>query len=166
MKILIAYSSSTLNTEKIANALMNNLTDHEVELLLVDFNTESIKLSDYELVLFGSGIYLGVASNYLTDFVQNAIDYPKKFAVFYSCGSKQPCPHAFDTLIEIMSKHSSEYLGEWHCFGEVFYSYSSDDFIEAQKNYEKLGFHPSEQDFESATNFVKSILSNIDANQS
>ncbi len=42
MKILIAYYTSTKNTEKIARAIRNDLTDHEVELLDVEFDTKPI----------------------------------------------------------------------------------------------------------------------------
>ncbi len=158
MSILIAYYTSTKNTEKIAHAIKDGLPDHDVELLDVEFDTKPISMSGYDLVIFGSGVYLGIAAGDLTEFVKNAIDYPKRFAVFYSSGRKEPYPHAFDALRRIMSQHSSIYLGEFYCFGEPYYYYSDDDYREAQRHHIELGFHPDEKDFENALNFVKSIL--------
>src|SRR5271157_5824456 len=111
-----------------SKVIKNNLTDHEVELLDVDFRTKPISLIDYNLIIFGSGVYYSVVPGNLTEFVKKAIDYPKKFVVFYSCTRKEPYPHALDTLREIMCNHSSIYVEEFHCLGEPFYYYSDDDY--------------------------------------
>lgn len=56
MKILIAYHSTTGNTEKVAKAIKEGITGHEVDLLNVK-GIDPSSLGSYDLAFVGSGIF-------------------------------------------------------------------------------------------------------------
>ncbi len=157
MKILIAYCTSSDNSEKLARAMESALNQEDVDLIEVGYKT-IIDLSSYELTILGSGIYLGHVCIQIIDMVRNSTNFPPKFAFFYSRQRKEPYPNAFKPIKEIFESNGSEFLGEFNCLGEDFSPYTNEEFTDAQENFERQGFHPNKEDLKDAKVFAKSLI--------
>ncbi|MBN1799964.1 MAG: flavodoxin domain-containing protein [Candidatus Lokiarchaeota archaeon] len=126
MKIHIVYYTSTGNTRKIALAIRSALDNHDVDVLeLEDYQPRN--LIDYELLILGSGVYLGLVGDKLIEFVRNAINFTLKYACFYSRERKEPYPDCFQPIREEADLRGSNCIGEFHCLGEPFTYYSNEE---------------------------------------
>ena len=157
MKILIAYCTSSNNSEKIAKAMGDVLNQEDVDLVEAGYTT-IIDLGSYELIILGSGIYLGHVCIQIIDLVRNSPNFPPKFACFYSRQRTEPYPKAFNPIKEILESNGSEFLGEFNCLGEYFSPYTSEEFKDAQENFKMYGFHPNEKDLKDAQFFARSLI--------
>ena len=173
MKILVTYFSGTGNTEKVANAIKDGITGHEVDLFpvkSVDPNT----LSSYDLVFLGSGIYGFNVSRKLNSLVKKAPELPSNFAYFYTHGSQKPWPKAFNSVNNIIEKQNCQVLGEFDCCGENLVPkaqeqreamrsrLSPEERKEAEDIFLKfVKGHPNEEDFENAKKFTHSIIQKL-----
>jgi len=160
MKILIAFYTSTGNTKRIALSMKKVLENYDIDLLEID-DYESRDLSGYDLIILGSGVYLGVVGDKLIELVRNALNFPPKYACFYSCQSKEPYHNCFKPIKEAAEQKGSKYLGEFHCLGEPFNYYSGEEYVEAQKKFDELGFHPDKKDLENAKQFILDIIKQV-----
>lgn len=157
MKILIAFCTSSGNSEKIARSMKEALNQEDVDLIKVDYST-IINLGSYDLIILGSGIYLGHVCIQIIDLVRNSPKFPSKFAFFYSRQRKEPYPNAFNPIKEIFESNGSGFLGEFNCLGEYFSPYSNEEFEDAQVNFKEYGLHPDEKDLNKARIFAKSLI--------
>ena len=83
MKILIAYHSTTGNTEKVAKAIKEGITGPEVDLLNVK-GIDPSSLGSYDLAFVGSGIFAFNVSRKLAMFVKKIPELPPNLAYFYT----------------------------------------------------------------------------------
>ena len=173
MKIIITYFSGTGNTEKVANAIKEGLTGHEVDLLPVK-SVDPTTLDSYDLVFLGSGIYAFNASRKVMTLIKKASHLPPNFAYFYTHESLNPWPEAFKTVNDLIEKQNCKLLGEFECCGENLVplakqqrealqsTLSPEERKEHEENYQKyVKGHPDEQDLENAKNFAKSIVEKL-----
>jgi flavodoxin len=173
MKILIAYYSSTGNTEKIANAIKEGITGHDVDLLPVK-KIDPNNLSSYDLVFLGSGIYAFNVSRKVTTLIKKAPNLPSSFAYFYTHESVSPWPKAFKSVNTLIEKQKCHLLGEFECCGENLVSLaqeqrearlstlSPEERKQVEENFENyVKGHPDAKDLENAKKFAVSILDKL-----
>ena len=173
MKILVTYFSGTGNTEKVANAIKEGLTEHEVDLLPVK-KTDPESLGSYDLVFLGSGIYAFNASRKCLTLVKKAQKLPPNFAYFYTHESINNWPDAFKTINEINEKQNCQLLGEFECCGENLVALakeqreaaqsrlSEEERRELEENFQKyVKGHPDAHDLENAKKFAISIIEKL-----
>jgi len=116
MKILVAYSSRTGNTKKIAEAIYGEIQENKVINEIDSLNN----LEGYDIIFLGFPIETFGPSQKVKDFMKNH-SKNKKIALFITHGS----PEFSDFLtnwIEESKKcldDSSEILGVFNCQGEV-----------------------------------------------
>lgn len=173
LKILVAYYSGTGNTEKIARAIKEAITEHDVDLLPVTrVNPESLK--SYDLIFLGSGIYAFNVSRKVMTLVKKSAELPSNFAYFYTHESLKSWPNAFKSVNKILEEKNCKVLGEFDCCGENLVEKAQeqreamksrlppeesrkieDDYLKYVKG------HPNEKDLENAKKFTREILNKI-----
>lgn len=147
MKILLIIKSKhQQNTLKIAEAMSEvaPLTIVELE------NVKNYKLSDYDIVGFGSGIYYGKHDKQLIDFVKTLCD-KEKYCFIISTSSSKNYSKNNRALIELLQSKNKIVLGSFGCRGfDKFFIFNL--FGGMNKN------HPDEVDFENAQQFINEII--------
>jgi flavodoxin len=175
MKILVAYFSTTGNTEKVAKAINEGITGHEVDLLNVK-GTDPNSLGSYDFAFVGSGIFGFNVSRKLTTFVKKIPELPPKVAYFYTHESPQQgaYPDCFKSVNRIIEKTNCEVVGTFDCCGEnlvekaeeqrqAFRSrLSPEEGKKAEEDFLNLvKEHPDTQDLENAKKFAASIIDKL-----
>jgi flavodoxin len=175
LKILVAYFSTTGNTEKVAKAIKEGITGHDVDLLDVK-SIDPNSLNSYDLVFLGSGIFAFNVSRKLTALVKKAPQLPSKFVYFYSHEAPQQgaYPDCFKSVNNIIEQSNCEVLGVFDCCGEnlnekaeeqrqMFRTrLSPEEVKKAEEDFLNLvKGHPDAQDLENAKNFAASIINKI-----
>ena len=147
MKILaIVKSKHNDNTLKIAEAMAEvaplTITDLE--------NVKHFKLSEYDIVGFGSGIYFGKYDKELFKFLQKVCDKKYYSFVFSTSGSKNYKKNN-SALVKLLESKNKTVLGSFGCPGlDKFFIFAL--FGGINKN------HPDINDFEAAQNFILDII--------
>ena len=175
MKILVAYFSTTGNTEKVAKAIKEGITGHEVDLLDVK-GSDPNSLGSYDLAFIGSGVFGFNVSRKVAVFVKKVPQLPPKLAYFYTHENPQQGAYSdcFKSVNKIIEKSNCEVLGQFDCCGEnlaekaelqrqAFRSSLSpeekkkaeDDFLNLVKG------HPDVQDLENAKKFAVLIINKL-----
>ncbi|MDE6597188.1 MAG: flavodoxin [Clostridia bacterium] len=147
MKILIVVKSKhNDNTLKIAEAMSEvaPVTLTELE------NVSNYKLSEYDIVGFGSGIYFGKHDKELLKFVKSVCDKKAYSFVFSTSGSKN-----FEknnrTLVKLLESKNKVVLGSFGCTGHDKF------FIFALGGGLNKG-HPNMDDFDAAQSFILEVI--------
>ena len=145
MKTLITYHSEHHgNTEKIARAISTTL-DAE---LLKSQNIKGIKIEDYELIGFGSGIYYGKFHQELYRFVRNSPEQNgTKSFIFSTTGSKSYSEIAHKSFTASLVEKGFNVIGEFSCLG--FDTALSTEGINKGR--------PNTDDLQKAVRFAKSL---------
>ncbi len=172
LKILVAYFSTTGNTEKVAKAINEGITGHDVDLLDVK-GIDPSSLGSYDLVFLGSGIFAFNVSRKLMTLVKKATELPPKFAYFYThqVPQQKAYPDGFKSVNKIIEKSNCEVLGTFDCCGEnlvekadeqrqaLLSTLSPEERKKSEENFLNLvKGHPDAEDLENAKNFAKSII--------
>ncbi|MFW9899068.1 MAG: flavodoxin family protein [Candidatus Thorarchaeota archaeon] len=175
MKILVAYFSTTGNTEKVAKAIKEGITEHEVDLLDIK-GADPSSLSSYDVAFIGSGLFGFNVSRKLTAFVKKAADLPPKFVYFYTheAPQKGAYPDCFKSVNTIIEKSNCEVLGMFDCCGENLVEKAEEQrqamrsrlSPEERKKSEEdwlnlVKGHPDAQDLENAKIFATSIINRL-----
>ena len=117
MKALLIYVSVHHgNTEKVARS-MANLLDAE---LVQPKQADAVRLEQYDLIGFGSGVYFGRHHASLLDFVDRLhMVRDKKAFIFSTSGLRKiPFVHDFDrSLKERLRRKGFDVIGEFSCRG-------------------------------------------------
>lgn len=150
MKTLIVYVSIHHgNTKKLAEAMADVLDGELIRPSEVDIN----KLSDYDLIGFGSGIYFGKHHKSLLNLVDKLpkLDDKKAF-IFSSSGMKEGgLFNRFYTAIkEKLREKGVNVIGEFSCLG--FDTYGPLKLIGGISKG-----RPNEKDLENARAFARSL---------
>lgn len=162
MNILVAYSSSTGNTKKLAEGIYNNIVNNKK----LSINISSIKdvesIDNYEAILVGYWVDKGGPNREAEEFMKRIIN--KKVGIFATLGAYPDSEHAFNSLIrgEEIVKHNNQVIGKYICQGAVspklierFKSLESDNYHaitdEKLRRYKIASLHPNEADILSAS---------------
>lgn len=147
MKILtIVKSKHNDNTLKIAEAM-----SEVAPLTVVRFeDAKHYKLSEYDIVGFGSGIYFGKHDKELLKFVKGLCD-EKRFSFVFSTSGSKNFEKNNRTLIKLLEKKNKVVLGSFGCLGlDKFFIFAL--FGGMNKN------HPDVDDFDAAQQFITDIM--------
>lgn len=175
IKILVAYFSTTGNTEKVAKAIKEGITGNEVDLINIKgFDPNS--LGSYDLAFVGSGLFGFNVSRKLTAFVKKMPQLPTKFAYFYTHEAPQQgaYPDCFKSVNKIIEKSNCEVVGMFDCCGENLVEkaeqqrqamrsrLSPEEQKKAEEAFQNLvRAHPDVKDLENAKNFASSIINKL-----
>lgn len=87
MKTLIIYASKTETTKKCANLLKEKLNDVDIS----NIKSLNIDINNYDLIIIGSPIRMGLIDKNIKKFLINNLDIlkSKKAAYFICCGFKE-----------------------------------------------------------------------------
>ena len=144
MNVLIIYKSyHRMNTEKVAKAMAEamNATLKKVE------EVKPEDLTGYDLIGFGSGIYVGKYHKDLIKLVEKIPRLEKDVFLFSTAGG--PDEKYEKPMKELLIGKGCRIVGEFRCPGESGFL----GFSFANKG------HPDEQDLERARTFAKGFLS-------
>lgn len=147
MKILLIIKSKhQQNTLKVAEAM-----SEVAPLTVADLdNISEYKLSEYDIVGFGSGIYFGKHDKELIEFVKSLCNKEKYCFVISTSGSKNFSKNN-STLVNILKSKNKIVLGDFGCKGlDKFFVFSL--FGGLNKG------HPNEADFDAAQQFIIEII--------
>ena len=151
MKTLIIYKSiHHENTLRVAQVMASELDADLSTLEEVDIDS----LAQYDLIGFGSGIYMGKHHRSLLNFVKDLDNLTgKNTFVFYTSGfSKFPARPTFETALKNqLTKKGAHIVDVFSCRGLETYGPFR---IGGGKNKG----HPDETDFNNAREFAKSLI--------
>ena len=148
MKVLIIYSSTHhKNTERIAQAMAEVLGADLVETQ----NAKAEDILNYDLIGFGSGIYMWEHHKLLLKFVDRLKPASgKKVFIFSTSGAPYGKKH-HKKLREELIKKGFNIVGEFNCLGW-------DTFGPLKLIGGMNKGRPNEQDIENAKNFAKELM--------
>lgn len=147
MKILAVVESKHLgNTEKIAKAMA------EVAPLTVIGVDEAVnyKFHDYDIVGFGSGIYMGKHDDKLIDFVSSLYD-EKEYTFVISTSGSSSFEKNNNALVQLLKDKNKTVLGTFSCKGlDKFFVFKLLGGINKG--------HPNKQDLANSQEFILDII--------
>ncbi|MDP0494000.1 MAG: flavodoxin family protein [Fusobacterium sp. JB021] len=168
MKTLVAYSTKTGNTKKVAEAINEVIDGSEIK------NIDDINNLDYDLVIVGAWIDKGTANKEAIDFIEKLEN--KKAAFFFTLGAYPDSDHAKDCvkrIEELFIKNNNEVIGHYLCQGAVdpkLIEFMKKQFPvdhphgpnpERIKRWTDASTHPNLEDLEDAKSKFKSIIEGI-----
>lgn len=116
MKSIIIYASvHHKNTEKIARAIGKELNSEIIEVS----NLKKFDVSDYDLIGFGSGIYMGNFSSLLFSAIDKIKGLSgKNIFLFSTSGMRENFINKFSKKIKkILTEKECVVVGEFNCLG-------------------------------------------------
>lgn len=144
--LLVVESTHCGNTLKIANAMAEvapiTITDTE--------KAKEINLSEFDLVGFGSGIYMGKHDKKILDFVEN-LSEDKSYTFVFSTSGGADFNDNNKALIELLKKKNKIVLGSFACK-------ALDKFFVLKLLGGINKGLPNEQDFNNAKSFIMDML--------
>lgn len=150
MKTLIIYASSHhLNTKKVVNYLHDN-----ADVDIIDINkATNIKIDDYQLIGFASGIYFNKMDKKIIDCI-NEISFSlhQKIFLLYTCGLHYT---NYVKELEILFKQRNlNYGGCFYCRG-----YDTFGFLKRIGGISRK--HPNQKDLNNAKKFIDNLKETI-----
>lgn len=151
MKILIIVKSKhNDNTLKIAEAMAENTPAIVCDLE----HAQYFKLSDYDIVGFGSGIYFGKHDKELFKFIKKLCDKKKYCFVFSTSGSKK-FEKNNSALIKLLESKNKVVLGSFGCQAlDKFFIFGLFGGLNKGK--------PDLDDFDAAQTFIENVMNNYE----
>ncbi|WP_028857341.1 flavodoxin family protein [Psychrilyobacter atlanticus] len=164
MKTLIAYSSKTGNTKKVAESILKAFPKGEIS------DIKDIDNLDYDLIIVGTWIDKGTADAKALKFIETIKE--KKIAYFFTLGAYPNSDHANDCIKNIdklFLDNKNTLIGNFHCQGAIdpkLISWMSElpaeNPLSASKGnvqrWKEAAKHPDEKDFENAYNYFKMLV--------
>jgi flavodoxin len=147
--LIVCFSYHHKNTEKIASVFAKTL-DAEVKM---PSEVDPKRLSEYELIGFGSGISFGNHYKVLLDLVDKlpAVTDKKAF-IFSTSGQTKKASKFHQKVREMLESKGFSIVGEFNCAGFDTYG-ALKIFGGIQKG------HPDEEDLNQAETFAKGLIS-------
>ena len=174
MIILIAYTSNTGNTKKIANAILRGVEDsHDADIMKIeDIKIESAEA--YDIIFVGSPIHAGGLSAAAQEFLKNIPESSGlKLAGFVTHASeayesKEGFERGIDAFSDLAKKKGMKYLGCFDCRGRLdpniqpmVQKNKKDSDEDWAKKMNLLDSHPDKEDEKRAFDFAVGILSKV-----
>lgn len=169
MKILLAYSSRTGNTKKVAEGVYEVLPD---ESLMVPID-EGIDPNKFDLIIVGFWVDKGMADEKAKKYMEQIKG--KKVAVIGTLGAYPDSNHAKKTMIRVreLLERENEVVAEFLCQGKVdpklierFKDLPPDHphgmTEERRKRHEEASKHPNEDDIREAQEIFKNLIKSLE----
>ena len=122
MKILLAYSSKTKNTKKVAEAIYQQVKD-QADVDLLDIKKQRKKLEkEYDFYILGAWTDKTNANKNMQRFVDVQGIHNKDVALFLTCGVPREHYHADDSInnyIDFMKERNNRIHETFVCQGKV-----------------------------------------------
>lgn len=164
MKILVAYSSVTGNTKKVAVAVGKVFENSEVK------DIREVEHLNYDVIIVGTWIRRSTADPKAMEFIEKLKN--RKSAFFFTLGAYPDSDYAqrcIKNINELFVKNGNEVLGNFHCHGALSQAVidramkrSADDphgpSEERMKRWKDASTHPDKEDLENAQEYFKSII--------
>lgn len=178
MKILIAYSSKTKNTKKVAEAIFFELKNN-FEVDLIDIKKyKNKRIENYDLYILGCWVDKATLNKNMMKFIEDNNINNKKVALFMTCGVPDNHYHAEDSInnyISYMKNKNNDVISSFICQGKIdpkilivfkFLTWRDPNFIHKIDNtmlewVESSKSHPDDTDLNNAKNWVNNLLKNI-----
>ena len=173
MRVLIAYHSQTGNTEKVAKAMQEALSNEDVTLLPAD-EVKSETFETYDIVFLGSGVYGSLIGKSLRQLMKRVVNLPERFVLFSTHSSVGHDAHikAFSKIRRSIEESNCDVIAEYNCLGEnhaitperreMFLQTLSDKKRnEAEQHIEKLKGHPNAQDLDETKKFIIDLMKEL-----
>ncbi|MBF0713675.1 flavodoxin [Gemella sp. GH3] len=174
MKILLAYSSKTKNTYKVAKAIYEQIKNF-ANVDLINIKKAKTKLSMYDFYILGCWTDKGTANKNMMNFIETQNIRQKNVAIFMTCGVPVEHYHAKDSInnfTQYMTNLNNNILGSFICQGKIdpkilivfkFLTWRDPNFIHKidQTMLEWVEIskpHPTKTDLLNAQNWIKSLL--------
>ena len=175
MKILLAYSSKTKNTKKVAESIYEQIKD-QAEVDLLDIKKQRKKIEkEYDFYILGAWTDKTNANKNMQRFVDQQEIHGKDVALFLTCGVPREHYHADDSInnyIAFMEERNNKIHGTFVCQGKVdpkvmivfkiltwhdpnFIHKVTPDLVDMVKESKK---HPNSKDLEDAQICFKNLL--------
>jgi flavodoxin len=173
MKILVSYFSQTGNTQKIGEAIFNEISKtNETELKKLE-ETSSQNLSNYDVIFLGSPIHAGGLAAQAKTFMESLPENPSfKIAAFVTHSAfayeKQNFEKGIQSLYDISKSKNISFLGCFDCQGKL--TPMLHDMVKKARNMSdeewaermaKADKHPDAEDEMKAKDFAKDVLSKL-----
>lgn len=117
MKTLIAYSTKTGNTEKVAISIGEGIENSHVKNIKEIKDVASL---DYDFIIVGAWIDRGTANKEAFDFINKIKN--KKIGFFFTLGAYPNSDHAKDCtkkIEELFTKNNNKVIGHYLCQGAI-----------------------------------------------
>lgn len=180
MKILIAYSSKTKNTKKVALELFEEIKDLAT-VDIIDIKKTKKQLPNYDLYILGCWVDKATANKNMQRFVENHQIANKNVALFMTCGVPDTHYHAIDSINNfknLMIKLSNNVIDTFICQGKIdpkilivfkFLTWRDPNFIHKIDQtmlewVESSKTHPNAKDFKNIRNWGKKVLTDFSNN--
>lgn len=122
MKVLVAYSTKTKNTKKVAEAIFQELKEC-ADLKLLDIKKQKKKMEeDYDLYILGAWTDKTTANKNMQNFIIEQEIKNKNVALFLTCGVPREHPHAKESLNNyrnFVEKYNNNVIGSFVCQGKI-----------------------------------------------
>ena len=169
MKILIAYSSLTGNTKKLATAIEEVLEGSILKNIneIKDYNS----LENYDVILVGTWIRRASADPKAQEFISKI--HNKKIGFFFTLGAYPDSDYANircpENIKELFKKNGNKILGHFHCHGALSKNLQEKVKRRAKKageivpkdkilRWEKASTHPNLEDLENCKKYFTNLL--------
>lgn len=165
MKTLIAYSTKTGNTKKVAEAINDIIPFSDLK------DISQVESLDYDLIIIGTWIDKGTADEKALKFMKSVEN--KKVAFFFTLGAYPNSDHAKEcikNISKVLEENKNEIIGSYHCQGAIdpqLIEFMKKTFgpdhphgpnSERIKRWKDASTHPDEKDLEEAKNTFKKLL--------
>lgn len=121
MKILLAYSSKTKNTYKVAKSIYERIKNF-AEVDIINIKKAKTKLPDYDFYILGCWTDKGTANKNMINFIETQNIRNKNTAIFMTCGVPIDHYHAQDSINnfkQYMLDLNNNVLDSFICQGKI-----------------------------------------------
>jgi flavodoxin len=155
MKSLVIYYSAYKNhTEKIAELFADKMMADIINLK----NTKDINIDNYDVIGFGSGVYMESMSPQMFRCVEQLNLSNKGVFVFSTSGAGMRCYN--NKLIKLLEAKGASCKGSFACKGSfVGVDFSDNKIFDFMSRF-AIG-HPNDKDFRKAKKFIERVISNL-----
>ena len=168
---IVAYSTQTGNTKKLASEIFAMLPGMDKDLKSID---EISNEAQTDIYFVGFWTDRGSCNGEVSEFLSGL--HGKKIALFGTCGmgeNEEYRKEVVDRTVKLIPR-DNEFLGAFICQGkmpiavrnryEELYETSEEKETVAQLlfNFDRAMLHPNQEDYDKARLFVDAILSDLD----
>lgn len=180
MKILIAYSSKTKNTKKVAVALFEEIKNIAT-VDIIDIRKAKQQLQNYDLYILGCWVDKATANKNMQKFIATQQIENKNVALFMTCGVPENHYHAQDSINNfknLMIERNNNIINTFICQGKIdpkilivfkLLTWRDPNFIHKIDKtmlewVERSKSHPNAEDFKNIKDWGRAVVIDFSTN--